>query len=235
MEIDNPETLAEMRAVFDAYERAFVANDIAGICNAAGTVARNYGHFFPETKIDAVEIDSKLTELGYQYFDMENPNMEVFSEDARPWLRQAEPVYDTILIDAYHQPYIPFYLATKEFFELVADRLAPGGTVMINVGHPEGNADLEETLVSTMGEAFPEILRDPVTDTNVELVGGQVGGISSRKLWLAVPEIPAALRPVARSTAFRLEPAVGNGTVWTDDKAPVEWLVDLSLIGYANE
>ena len=72
-------------------------------------------------------------------------------------------------------------------------------------------------------------------DRRVELVGGQVGGISSRKLWLAVPEIPAALRPVARSTAFRLEPAVGNGTVWTDDKAPVEWLVDLSLIGYANE
>ena len=203
--------------------------------NAAGTVARNYGHFFPETKIDAVEIDSKLTELGYEYFDMENPNMEVFSEDARPWLRQAEPVYDTILIDAYHQPYIPFYLATKEFFELVADRLAPGGTVMINVGHPEGNADLEETLVSTMGEAFPEILRDPVTDTNVELVGSGAGEISSRNLRLAIPEIPAALRPVASSTAYRLEPAVGNGTVWTDDKAPVEWLVDLSLIGYANE
>ena len=203
--------------------------------NAAGTVARNYGHFFPETEIDAVEIDSRLTELGYEYFDMENPNMEVFSEDARPWLRQADPVYDTILIDAYHQPYIPFYLATKEFFELVADRLAPGGTVMINVGHPEGNADLEETLVSTMGEAFPEILRDPVTDTNVELVGSGAGEISSRNLRLAIPEIPAALRPVASSTAYRLEPAVGNGTVWTDDKAPVEWLVDLSLIGYANE
>ena len=161
--------------------------------------------------------------------------MEVFSENARRWLRQAEPVYDTIMIDAYHQPYIPFYLATKEFFELVADRLAPGGTVMINVGHPEGNADLEETLVSTMGEAFPEILRDPVTDTNVELVGSGAGEISSRNLRLAIPEIPAALRPVASSTAYRLEPAVGNGTVWTDDKAPVEWLVDLSLIGYANE
>ena len=203
--------------------------------NAAGTVARNYGHFFPETKIDAVEIDSKLTELGYKYFDMENPNMKVFSEDARPWLRRADPVYDTILIDAYHQPYIPFYLATKEFFELVRDRLAPGGTVMINVGHPEGNEDLEQTLVSTMAEAFPEILRDPVTVTNVELAGAQPDEISANNLRRSIPIIPPALHPVASETAARLEPAIGNGTVWTDDKAPVEWLVDLSLIGYANE
>lgn len=31
MEIDNPDTLAEMRAIFDAYERAFVTNDIEAL------------------------------------------------------------------------------------------------------------------------------------------------------------------------------------------------------------
>jgi len=201
--------------------------------NAAGTVARSYGHFFPDTKIDAVEIDGKLSEIGREYFDMRNPNMTVHTEDARPWLRQADPVYDTIFIDAYHQPYIPFYLATKEFFGLVRDRLKPGGTGMINVGHPEGNGDLEETLVSTMEESFPEIIRDPVTDTNVQLLGG--GDFEPGDLRREIPDIPRPLRPVARDTSDRLSPAEGNGTVWTDDKAPVEWLVDLSLIGFANE
>ena len=43
-----------------------------------------------------------------------------------------------IFLDTYRQPYIPFYLATREFFELARDRLAPGGVVVINVGHPEG-------------------------------------------------------------------------------------------------
>jgi hypothetical protein len=28
-------------------------------------------------------------------------------------------------------------------------------------------------------------------------------------------------------------PALGGGAVYTDDKAPVEWLTDLSIIGYA--
>lgn len=31
MEIDEPSTLAELRAVFEAYERAFVANDVAAL------------------------------------------------------------------------------------------------------------------------------------------------------------------------------------------------------------
>ena len=33
--------------------------------------------------------------------------------DARPFLREHRRRYDAILVDAYRQPYIPFYLATK--------------------------------------------------------------------------------------------------------------------------
>ena len=34
--------------------------------------------------------------------------------------------YDAIMVDVYRQPYIPFYLATREFFELARDHLHPG-------------------------------------------------------------------------------------------------------------
>ena len=37
---------------------------IAILGNAAGTTARAYGHYFPQTEVDGVEIDAKLTELG---------------------------------------------------------------------------------------------------------------------------------------------------------------------------
>ncbi|HTU13735.1 MAG TPA: fused MFS/spermidine synthase [Solirubrobacterales bacterium] len=207
---------------------------VAILGSAAGTVARAYGHFFPETKVDAVEIDGELTELGYRYFDLDNPNMEVFDEDARPWLRQADPVYDTIMVDAYRQPYIPFYLATTEFFDLVRERLKPGGTLLINVGHPEGNDDLERTLSTTVAESLPSILRDPVNDTNTMLVASEAP-ISAANLREAAPDLPAPLPLLAKETAARLEPALTGGDVWTDDKAPVEWLVDLSLLGFANE
>jgi len=211
---------------------------IAILGNAAGTVARAYGRFFPRTRVDAVEIDGKLTELGRRYFDLRNPRMEVFDEDARPWLRQAEGEYDVIVVDAYHQPYIPFYLATREFFELARDRLAPGGVVLINVGHPEGSDDLERALTRTMGEALPEVLRDPVTATNTMLVGS-LAPIGADRLAAAAaarpPVMPARLRPLARATAARIEPGLPGGALWTDDRAPVEWLGDPSLLDYASE
>ena len=43
---------------------------IAILGNAAGTTARAYGHFFPQTAIDGVEIDGELTDIGRRYFDM---------------------------------------------------------------------------------------------------------------------------------------------------------------------
>ena len=47
------------------------------------------------------------------------PQLREFAEDARPFLRQTDERYDAIFVDAYRQPYIPFYLTTREFFELV--------------------------------------------------------------------------------------------------------------------
>ena len=42
-----------------------------------------------------------------------NENLTVHNEDARPWLRRSEGDFDVIIVDAYRQPYIPFYLATR--------------------------------------------------------------------------------------------------------------------------
>ena len=46
--------------------------------------------------------------------------------------------------------------------------------------------------------------------------------------------MPPSLGPLAVDLADRLAPALGGGTVYTDDKAPVEWLVDKSIVDYAN-
>ena len=120
-----------------------------------------------------MDVDPKLEEIGERYFDMaSNPNLTVYSEDARPWLRRSAGEYDVIIVDAYRQPYIPFYLTTREFFDLVRNRLAAGGAVVVNVGHPKGNDDLETAIGRTMGEVFATVLRDPIDDTNTLLAGG---------------------------------------------------------------
>ena len=33
---------------------------------------------------------------------------------------------------------------------------------------------------------------------------------------------------------MRLTPALRGGQIYTDDEAPVEWLIDESLLGYAT-
>ena len=205
---------------------------IAILGNAAGTTARAYGRYFPDTYVDGVEIDGELTEIGRKYFDLDNPRLETFTDDARPFLRRTDRRYDAILVDAYHQPYIPFYLATKEFFALTRDRLKPGGVVFVNVGHPEGSDALEEVLGATMAEVFGHVVRDPAEDTNTLLLGSDAP-ISASRLRAAIPRLPADLRPRALEASGRLAPRLEGDTVYTDDKAPVEWLIDASIVEVA--
>jgi spermidine synthase len=200
--------------------------------NAAGTTSRAYEEFFPSTRVDGVEIDGELSEIGRRYFDMNNPRLHLYHEDARPFLRRIDARYDVISVDAYRQPYIPFYLATKEFFELCRERLSDGGVLVVNAGHPEGQDDLEEVLTATMAEVFPNLLRDPIEPTNTLIVASE-SPLLAERLRAAVPGLPSGLRRTARAAAARLAPPLRGGSVYTDDKAPVEWLIDKSIVDYA--
>lgn len=207
---------------------------IAILGNAAGTVARYYGHWFPRTRIDGVEIDGELSDVGRRYFDLRAPRLRLHTADARPFLRRTDRRWDAILVDAYRQPYIPFYLTTKEFFALVRDRLNPGGVVMVNVGHPEDSDALEKVLSATMATAFPTVLRDPSQDVNTILMGVR-GPASGAALGRAAAGLPAGLRPVAEAAAGRLAPPLRGGRVYTDDHSPVEWLIDGSILKVAAQ
>lgn len=206
---------------------------VALLGNAGGTTARAYRALWPRTDVDAVEIDGELTELGERFFGLRpDARLSVSTMDARPFLLDApRGGYDAIVVDAYRQPYIPFYLATREFFSLVASRLAPDGVLLINVGHPDGDDRLEQTLTRTVRTALPEVARDPVRDTNTVLVASR-RPIDAARL-RTTPGVPEALRPTAAAAAQRLGPGLRGGSVWTDDRAPVEWLIDSSIVQVA--
>jgi spermidine synthase len=206
---------------------------VAILGNAAGTTARAYEEFFPATRVDGVEIDGELSEIGREYFDMDNPRLHLYHEDARPFLRRIDARYDVISVDAYRQPYIPFYLTTVEFFETVRDRLRPGGVLIVNAGHPEGQDDLEQVLTATIGDVFTHVMRDPIEPTNTLLVAS-LSPLSVERLRAAAPRLPEALRPTVLAAAGRLSPPLDGGEVYTDDRAPVEWLIDKSIVDYAS-
>jgi hypothetical protein len=84
-----------------------------------------------------------------------------------------------------------------------------------------------------MAAAFPRVLRDPIEPTNTLLVAGE-GPLGAARLRGNLDSLPAALRGAARLAAMDLAPRLPGGEVYSDDRAPVEWLVDSSLLEYAN-
>ena len=88
---------------------------------------------------------------------MRNPRLHLYHEDARPFLRRTDARYDVIAVDAYRQPYIPFYLTTGSSSSSCATGSRPAACVIVNVGHPEGEDELEKVLTATIGEAFPHV------------------------------------------------------------------------------
>jgi spermidine synthase len=207
---------------------------VVNLGSAAGTVPRGLGHYFPDINVDAVEIDPDVTEVGRELFDLHGKNITTHTADARPWLQAQHGSYDSILVDAYRQPYIPFYLTTREFFDEVRERLNPGGTVAVNVGHVPGSPGLEKVLTATMRASFGDgrVWRDPVDDTNTVLLATKGDFDPAQRL--REVQVPAEVRPLADDAADRLEPGLRGGTVYTDDRAPVEWLIDASLASVAE-
>lgn len=212
---------------------------VAMLGNAGGTVARASLGLFPDVRFDGVEIDPEISEMGHRWLGMpDDPRLRIFDQDARPFLRSAgrgdgDGRYDLIGVDAYRQPYIPFYLTTREFFREVRGRLTRRGSVVVNVGHPEDDTALERALSSTMRTEFPHIARYATTPTNT-LIVASTAGLSPDRLRSAIPTMPAALRGTAVRAADGLQPGRTGGPVYTDDKAPVEWLVDGSILSFAT-
>ena len=207
---------------------------IAILGNAAGTVARAYGHYYPQTRVDAVELDGELTTIGRRYFHLSGPRLHLYTADARPWLAASTARYDAIFVDAYRQPYIPFYLLTREFFASVRTRLHAGGVVIVNVGHLPGSDALEKVVSATLHSVFPVVMRDRVNGTN-SLVIASAEPLSGARIVAAGvgAKLSPDLVPLAYKVGSRLGPALPGGPVYTDDWAPVEWLTDLSILRYA--
>ncbi len=202
---------------------------VAILGNAGGTIARAFGEFWPNALIDGVEIDPAVSEAGRRYLGLgDNPRLRVRDADARPFLRRTDTRYDLIVVDAYHQPYVPFYLATREFFRLVRDHLAPGGIVALNVATIPDDNSLERALVGTLASELPIVKVWPVLRFNHVVFGFTEPASTSR--------YDERLAPLVKLMTAQLGPALPPSEhPWTDDRAPVEWVTDRMILAYAAE
>jgi spermidine synthase len=208
---------------------------VAILGNAGGTTARALGVYYPEAVIDGVELDPAVTRVGRKYFGLDdNPRLTVHDLDARPFLRSTDMRYDLIVVDAYRQPYVPFYLATREFFRLVRDHLTPGGIVALNVAAVPDDKRLVNAVGGTLAAEFPQVLAWPALRFNT-FVLGFTQPLSRAALRARLASGPSDLAPLRTLLAREATPIPVAAHPWTDDRAPVEWLTDRMIVEYAAE
>jgi spermidine synthase len=136
------------------------ARSMLVIGDGGGTIPRAYGRFYPRIRIDGVELDPAVTAAGRRFLGLgDNPRLHTITADGRVYLEKTSKRYDLIAVDAYRQPYVPFQLTTREFFQLVRRRLTPDGIVALNVAATPHDRQLTRATGSTLASVFPQVWR----------------------------------------------------------------------------
>jgi predicted membrane-bound spermidine synthase len=204
---------------------------------AGGTIAKQYTYVFGAVPIDGWEIDPRIIEIGRQYFDMTEPNLNAIAEDGRYGLQRSDCRYSVIGVDAYRLPYIPWHLTTREFFQEVSDHLSADGVVAINVGRTYDDRRLIEALVGTMKSVFPSIHLVDVPNTFNSILYATVQPTTFENLlynyaYLKEKDVNPVLLDVLEKTIINLQPVPDSQIVFTDDRAPIEQLTDSIAIRF---
>ncbi len=105
------------------------------IGGAAYTYPTHYLEKYEDKTMDVSEIDSKMTKLAIEQFnlDITNPRLKVYHQDGRSFLNYTKNKYDCILIDAFKGVNAPFELTTYEAMQNAKKLLNKNGIVITNI------------------------------------------------------------------------------------------------------
>lgn len=198
---------------------------------AGGTISKQFTKVYGPVPIDGWEIDPEIIDVGREYFEMNEPNLNALPYDGRWGLQQSAHTYSVIGIDAYRLPYIPWHLTTQEFFREVYDRLDRDGVVVINVGRTLDDRRLIEAMVGTLETVFPSLHLIDVPETFNSILIGTVQPTTFQNLVdnylnLQDKDTNPFLMDVLERSIQNSQPLPSSSIVFTDDKAPIEQLTD---------
>ncbi|MFM8387415.1 MAG: fused MFS/spermidine synthase [Planctomycetia bacterium] len=198
-------------------------------------------------EVVGVEIDPAVVEVSRRHLALgrlEGPDLRlVTGEDARTVVNALPPEerFDLVLVDAYARTnYIPFQLATQEFFARVRSHLAPGGWVGVNVLGTGMQGPVCRAVAATLDRAVGPTWLHPNLwfPGNVILWSNAEGRVpevhEARAAQAGTPAFP--LHPMLEVSAFALEryavrhvPATEGSLVLTDDLSPSDLLADREM------
>ena len=208
---------------------------------AAGTTARQMTAVYGNIPIDGYELDPKIVEVGQKYFGMTMPNLNIIIGDGRLNLERNEHKYDIIAVDAYRPPYIPPHMTTQEFFQIAASHLADDGVLALNSASVPGDRRLINGLATTMATVFPSIYTVDIPGSLNTMIFATKQPTIPENLAINLyslsqdQQVHPLLVSTMQVTFANLKPGYESTTVFTDDHAPIEWIVNDMVIRFILE
>lgn len=106
-----------------------------------GALVHFLQHYFPEVRLDVVEIDAQIVAVAHEHFGVrEAAPTRIFVADGHEYLARAAERYDLILMNAHLMPSAltdstghPLSVQSEAFYRRVRERLNPGGIVVFNM------------------------------------------------------------------------------------------------------
>lgn len=141
-------------------DRPFSAFFIGG---GTYSLPRSWAAMGLQAEMTVAEIDPAVTAVAAQSFWFDPATARVLEDDARRALLTRPGRYDVIIGDAFTDIAVPAHLITREFFQLVSDRLTGDGIYLMNVIDHMDRLQAMPAIVRTLREVFPvvEVWADP--------------------------------------------------------------------------
>lgn len=129
-----------------------------------GTGPKSFLKNYPALRIDVSEIDPAVVKVAKKYFEVpEDPRLRIVTIDGRTFIQRTKQTYGAIVMDAYasgpNGAYLPYHLATQEFFAAAYERIANGGCLVYNVMGVYGGANdgLVRGMLRTLESVFQTV------------------------------------------------------------------------------
>ena len=211
------------------------AREVAVLGNAGGTTARAFGVYYPEARIDGVEIDGAVSDVGSH---ATSASTTTRASPCTPPTRDrscAPPTGGTTSSSSTPtgSRTCPSTSRRREFFEEARERLAPDGDHRPQrldrprrrpprARHRRHAGRRVPPGRHVAGAALQPVRRRP---ERAAAAGALEGAPAARHRRTS--------SPTARLFAAGLRPAAPAARPWTDDRAPVEWITDRMIAAYA--
>lgn len=225
-----------------------------------GTGPKSFLRQYPDVKIEVAEIDPEVVKVAKRFFDVpEDPRLRIVTTDGRTFLQRTRSIYGAIVMDAYgsgpNGAYLPYHLATTEFFRAAFDHIENGGCLVYNIMGTYGghNDDIVRGILATLEQTFQQVyVFEAKSSYNTVFVAQKIieGALADNRTrdgvpwpkgpWLAHPadfeplvaQLEQQGQYVPPNFAKRLtqisevQGAPRTGTVYTDNNAPVDLAPD---------